>query len=493
MSIDMSLEKKQQIYWTVTILISIIVTIISTIYSLSLGIYEVFPFIYFLPIILFVYFCPDRGVLFTLGISTVYILLVYFYSGFNPDAVAVSTAWFVVFITIGVVTSSFAEGLREEERKYKGIFENTQAGIFTFNRDSLKINEINKKCANMLRYESTELTGSDLSRIIPDAESRDRFVRQIREGKNTTDIELVFTARDNAKRQFLVSATVIRETLVICSAIDITSRKMAEQVIEKAREDLEYRVNERTRELLHANAELTAEIDERKRFESAIQLANHKLNTLSSITRHDILNQITAVVMYLALIREAETDPNIIGYLEKIENITRMIQKQIQFTRDYQAIGESKPRWQDIGATIKTSIYGMNLNGVMLDIDINNLEVFADVAFPKVFTNLIQNALVHGKHVKVIRFSCCENDTDLVISCEDNGIGIPEGAEERIFRREYFRNTGYGLFLIVEILGITGLSIKETGTPGNGARFDIHVPRGSYRFVPKTDIPAIGH
>jgi PAS domain S-box-containing protein len=478
--------KKQQIYWTVTILIAIIITISSTIYSLSHGIYDVFPFIYFLPIILFVYFYPNRGVLFSLGISTVYILLVYLYSSFDPQAVAVSTAWFVIFVTIGVVTSSFATGLREEERKYRGIFENSQAGIFTFDLDTLRLTEINGKCTQMLRYERSELVGVDLSLIIPNAESRDRFIRQVRENRETGDLELLFTARDRSTRQFLVSASVTPGNVVICSAIDITSRKLAEQVIERANEDLERRVHERTEELMRANKELMAEIQERKRFEAAIRLANHKLNTLSGITRHDILNQITAVVMYLSLIQESETDPVINGYLKKIEDVTQMIQKQIRFTHDYQDIGVNEPRWHNITAAVNNAVTGLVLKDVTIELQVDDLEIFADANFSKVFANLIENALVHGKHVSEIRFSYTETENDLVLSCEDNGVGIPEELKERIFRREYFRNTGYGLFLIVEILGITGLSIRETGTPGKGARFEIHVPKGSYRFVKPT-------
>jgi hypothetical protein len=52
------------------------------------------------------------------------------------------------------------------------------------------------------------------------------------------------------------------------------------------------------------------------------------------------------------------------------------------------------------------------------------------------------------------------------------------------------KNTGYGLFLTVEILQITGLSITETGTPGTGARFEIMVPQGAYRIRKnKTESP----
>ena len=38
-----------------------------------------------------------------------------------------------------------------------------------------------------------------------------------------------------------------------------------------------------------------------------------------------------------------------------------------------------------------------------------------------------------------------------------------------------------GLFLAREILGIYGISIRECGTPGTGARFEIRVPKGAWR------------
>ena len=492
MIIRIAPEKKQQWYWTITLVFTILITLSSTIYSLSHGIYDGFPFIYFIPIILFVYLYPSRGVFFSLGISTVYILLVYVYSGFYSQAVAVSTAWFVVFVTIGVVTSTFAEGLREEELKYLGIFENSQAGIFTFDLDTQRLAEVNGKCAQMLRYERPELTGADLSRIMTGKESRERFVRQIREHRKTGDLELLFTARDGTTRQFLVSASVTPGNIAICSAIDITARKLAEQVIERARNDLEMRVNKRTEELMRVNKELTAEIEERKRFEAAIRLANHKINTLTGITRHDILNQITAVVMYLSLIRESVTDPVVTGYLEKVVDVTGMIQKQVRFTQDYQSIGASEPRWHNVDEEISEAAAAVNQNGMVIEWQVDGLEIFADSGFPKVFLKLIENALIHGTHATLIRFSCREAEDGLIISCEDNGVGIPEVSKERIFRREYFRNTGYGLFLISEILSITGLSIRETGTPGSGALFEIHVPRGAYRLIRKTGEPESG-
>jgi signal transduction histidine kinase len=67
--------------------------------------------------------------------------------------------------------------------------------------------------------------------------------------------------------------------------------------------------------------------------------------------------------------------------------------------------------------------------------------------------------------------------------CEDDGVGIPADAKEKIFNRQYFTPSGLAMYISREILSITGISIRETGTPGNGARFEMRVPKGMYRFI----------
>jgi signal transduction histidine kinase len=43
----------------------------------------------------------------------------------------------------------------------------------------------------------------------------------------------------------------------------------------------------------------------------------------------------------------------------------------------------------------------------------------------------------------------------------------------------------FGLFLAREISDITGITIKETGEPGKGARFEITVPKGAWNITEK--------
>ena len=61
-------------------------------------------------------------------------------------------------------------------------------------------------------------------------------------------------------------------------------------------------------------------------------------------------------------------------------------------------------------------------------------------------------------------------------------LGILAEEKEYIFDNGYGKHTGIGLFLAREILSITGLSTRECGDPGKGARFEILVPVGKFRI-----------
>ena len=95
----------------------------------------------------------------------------------------------------------------------------------------------------------------------------------------------------------------------------------------------------------------------------------------------------------------------------------------------------------------------------------------------------MDNSLRHGRHVTTMRFSCYEQADGLVITYEDNGIGIIDREKESIFLKGKGKNTGLGLFLIREILALTGITIHETGHRGTGVRFEILVPADGYRMT----------
>ncbi|MCX6690652.1 MAG: PAS domain-containing sensor histidine kinase [Methanoregula sp.] len=228
----------------------------------------------------------------------------------------------------------------------------------------------------------------------------------------------------------------------------------------------------------------TLDITDRKRMEEALRQANKQLNLLSSITRHDILNQLMALKGYLYLSKEMIDNPTTLtGYIQKEEQAADAIENQIKFTRDYQELGVAAPEWQNVNSSIEKALLGLPMRAVRVEVDPKNPYVFADRLFEKVFYNLIDNALRYGgADMKTIRVSSQESDSSLTILCEDDGVGITAEDKKRLFTKGFGKNTGLGLFLSREILAITSIKITETGVPGKGARFEITVPKGMYRF-----------
>ena len=132
--------------------------------------------------------------------------------------------------------------------------------------------------------------------------------------------------------------------------------------------------------------------------------------------------------------------------------------------------------------TVANVISTLDLDGIRVLADTGDLQIFTDLLIEKVFFNLVENSILHGKKVTTIRLWYRQSNGGLVLVFEDDGTGIPPGEKDLIFERGHGKNTGYGLFLVREILSITGFGI-ETGVPGEGARFEITVPRGQFRGV----------
>jgi PAS domain S-box-containing protein len=252
--------------------------------------------------------------------------------------------------------------------------------------------------------------------------------------------------------------------------------------LKKYQQHLEQLVEQRTHELKATNEQLLKGIDERRQVEKALHQINTKLNLVSSIARHDILNRLTVIYGIISLLQEKISDPIFRDYLKKAEESAIAIRRQIEFTRDYKNMGLEKADWQNVNDTLRQSYNEVDLKGVTMEIFTDRLEIFADPWLKKVFFNLVDNTLRYAEHVTKITVSFHETEKGLDLFFEDNGIGIPFDEKEKIFERGYGKNIGYGLFMVCEILAITDLTIQETGEPGKGARYEIHVPKRYYRI-----------
>jgi len=231
------------------------------------------------------------------------------------------------------------------------------------------------------------------------------------------------------------------------------------------------------------------DITERRKTLDAITLANRKLNLMYDITRHDILNKITILFGLIDMTHASSSTEEREQYLKEIGDAGQAIWRQISLTRDYQEVGVKSPRWNSVREVIAHAIANFSGSGVQIRSDVGTLEVYADPLFEKVMYNLVDNALRYGAKITTISFYHRISDKGLELVCEDDGVGIEAGSKEKIFERGFGNNTGLGLFLTREILMITGIAITEQGKPGNGARFVISLPRGTFRFSEQREHP----
>jgi signal transduction histidine kinase len=216
--------------------------------------------------------------------------------------------------------------------------------------------------------------------------------------------------------------------------------------------------------------------------EAKVTFLEKKLQIVGSVTRHDVLNQLTAIVGYNELLGMMVEDPKLKSYLEKERLAIDKIRRQFQFAKDYQNIAIEPPRWQNIRNLILRISEELDLKGVGIVVETGTATILADSELDRVFFHIFENALRHGRSVTTMRVTLIETGSDGLLVVENNGAGIPAEEKSKIFERGYGKGTGWGLFLAREILAVTGMGIRETGDPAQGVRFEITLPAGSFHL-----------
>jgi len=226
------------------------------------------------------------------------------------------------------------------------------------------------------------------------------------------------------------------------------------------------------------------DITGRKAAETALRTANQKLSLLSQLTCHDIGNDVTVLSWYLSLLSEDGVRPDGDMYLSRSVESVERIKKHLQFSREYQMIGVYQPVWQPLETMIEHAVSAIHQPGIEISVRAAPVEVYADPLSPKVMYNMLENALRHGGGVTRIRITTDEQaDGTLVVTVEDDGEGVRDDEKEKIFNYGYGKNTGFGLAFSRDVLSVTEIAIREAGTAGRGARFELLVPPRAWRPV----------
>ena len=238
------------------------------------------------------------------------------------------------------------EGLRESEEKYRSLVKDSIDGIAIVQGPRLRF--VNKAFLDMFGFQSEEeLVDRQFTDFIAPEHRElmaDRGLAREKGQPVVNRYEFKALRRDGTEfdAELSVSRIAYQGGIARQGIIrDISERKRAEEALQRAHNELERRVEERTAELAKANKELQAEIAERRKTEKALEMRTNSLEEVNTAlkvllkTRDEdkeeleekvLINVKQLIVPLLERVKERRLDPEQRAYIRALEsNLTDII------------------------------------------------------------------------------------------------------------------------------------------------------------------------
>jgi len=266
-------------------------------------------------------------------------------------------------------------------------------------------------------------------------------------------------------------------------ARDLTEHKRLEDALHHANDDLDARVNERTRELADANVTLDLELRERRGAEERIRRLLNRLVTIQEDERrrvardlHDHLGQqITALRLTLESLKSASmVDGRLPETVAEAQRITERLDRDLDFfTSELRppaiddlglgtALAQYVAEWSR-NTGVPAQFQSSALDGLHLTSDL-------EINLYRIAQEGLNNVYKHAQATLVDVF-LGRRDGQVVLIVEDNGRGFqhPQSAGET-------RDRGLGLLGMRERAALMGGQVEIETDPGNGTSIFVKVP-----------------
>lgn len=281
------------------------------------------------------------------------------------------------------------------------------------------------------------------------------------------DIEKVFVRTIAVFVVFLIVNVIFIFILFRYMKREIAERKREEERFRQINIDLEKRVAQRT---------------------EALRRTNEDLQQFAYVASHDLQEPLRMVRSYMELLKRryaGRLDSDADEFIEFAVDGTRRMGALIQALLDYSRAGEASDEdlpEHNTEESLRTAIGNLRLTieetDAKLSYDSMPRARFDPVRLAQIFQNLISNAIKYRSHRRpVIHISAKKTGEEITFSVKDNGIGIAEEHQERIFGvfkrlhgREY-EGTGIGLATVKKIVERHGGRIWVESKEGEGSTF----------------------
>ena len=388
--------------------------------------------------------------------------------------------------------------LRESEEKFSTIFRLSPVGKVITSLADGKCIDVNENFTHITGYaadESKGRTSIELGFWInpPD---RDRATQILKKQGMFHELEFRFQNRKGEIRLGSFSSAVVKvkgEPCIITTLNDITEQEQMKEELKQHREYLEEMVQERTKELVGAQEQLTLLVDEIRTAKKALEYKAAELESFTYSVSHDLKAPLRGMDGYSRLLEEDHADRlNDEGrsFLKTIrrsaEQMNRLIDDLLRFSRIDQ--GEIDCHEVDVAGMIENILKEKQEDLACFKIDVNP-DLQSVVAEPEgllhALGNLLENAVKFSRNEPAPKIIISTHATkeEWIFQIEDNGIGFDMKYHDRIFkifqrleRSEAFPGTGVGLAIVKKVTERINGRVWAESEKGNGATFYLALP-----------------